>query len=474
MRYRVTVLTGVLVAFLTACGGDSGGSTGPTEGLLEIIVATTGADLDPDGYVLSVDNGAHQPLPTNGADTVASLSPGTHTVTLTGVASNCVPGGKNPRSVDIAAASTTTLRLDVACSALLAAISVGATTTGDDVDPDGYDVTIDGGTPQPLTINGSVLISGLTPGGHEIGLSGVADNCVIDGPNPRTVAAPSGRTATAAFSVSCSPLPLAAPGYDIAFSGLDSVVGNTEVYLLSADGTTLTNLTNNPSGDIGAAWSPDGHTIAFCSRRTGTTQVYVMNPDGSGQTQLTSGPFSCSPSWSPDGTKIAFSRATGSFTEQIFLMNPDGSALTQLTSFPGGAAGPVWSPDGTRIAFTGGGSFETDIYVMNADGSDVTRLTTSPGIDVVSAWSPDGTKIAFNSDRSGNESRHMYVMNADGTAVAQLTFGTDPALGPVWSPDGSKIGFTTGARAYMMNPDGTERVRLTASWQLVGSPAWRP
>jgi len=474
MRYRAAVLTRVLVAFLTACGGDSGGSTGPTEGILEIIVSTTGSDLDPDGYVLSVDDGAPQPLPTNGADTVASLSPGTHTVTLTGVASNCVLGGENPRSVDIAAASTTSHRFDISCGTLLAAISVGAATTGDDVDPDGYGVTIDGSTPQPLSINGSVLISGLTPGDHEVGLSGVADNCAIDGPNPQTVAAPSGRTSNAAFSVSCSPLPLAAPGYDIAFSALDSAVGNSEVYLLSADGTTLTNLTNNPSGDLGAAWSPDGHKIAFVSRRTGTYQIYVMNADGSGQTQLTSGSFSSSPSWSPDGTKIAFSRDTGNFTEEIFLMNPDGSALTQLTSFPGGAAGPVWSPDGTRIAFTGGGSFETDIFVMNADGSDVTRLTTSPGIDVVSAWSPDGTKIAFNSDRSGSESRHMYVMNADGTEVTQLTFGTELALGAVWSPDGSKIGFTTGARAYMMNPDGTERVPLTASLQIVSSPAWRP
>jgi len=471
MGYSAPVLTCVLMAFLTACGGDSGGSTGPTEGILEIIVSTTGSELDPHGYVLSVDNGAPHPLPTNGADTVASLSPGTHAVTLTGVAANCVPGGENPRSVDIAAASTTSLRLDVACSAPLTAISVGAATTGDDVDPDGYDVVVDGGTPQPLSINGSVLISSLTPGGHEVALTDVADNCVIAGLNPRTVAAVSGSTANAAFTVSCSPLPLIAPGYDVAFDALD---GDEEVYLLSADGTTLTNLTNDPSGDGDAAWSPDGHAIAFTSNRTGSSQVYVMNADGSGQTQLTNGSSAGSPSWSPDGNKIAFSRLVGK-SREIFVMNPDGSAITQLTTTTGTA--PAWSPDGTRIAFMSATSFETDIFVMNADGSDLTQLTTSPGIDANPAWSPDGTKIAFNSDRSsssGVEARQIHVMNADGTDVTQLTFGTDFTSGAAWSPDGSKIAFSTGKRLYMMNPDGTEQVPLTASFEVASSPAWRP
>ncbi|MEO6056692.1 MAG: LpqB family beta-propeller domain-containing protein [Gemmatimonadales bacterium] len=473
MRCRAPVLTCVLVALLDACGGESGGSTEPIEGRLEIIASTTGSDLDPDGYVLSVDDGAPQPLPTNGADTVASLSPGIHRVTLTGVAPNCLLGGANPRSVDIPAASTTSLRLDVACSTPLAAISVGAATTGDDVDPDGYDVVIDRGTPQPLPINGSVRISGLTPGEHEVALSDVAENCVIAGSNPRTVAAPSGSTANAAFTVTCSPLPLAAPGYDVAFTASD---GDGEVYLLSADGTTLTNLTNDPSGDEGPAWSPDGRSIAFTSHRTGRWQVYVMNADGSGQTQLTSGSFATSPDWSPDGTKIAFSGVDGGGHEQIYVMNPDGSAITQLTTTTTGTA-PAWSPDGTRVAFMSAISFETDIFVMNADGSDVTRLTTSSGIDANPAWSPDGTKIAFNSDRSSSsavEARQIHVMNADGTDVTQLTFGTDFAGGAAWSPDGSKIAFSTGTRIYMMNPDGTEQVPLTASLDMAGGLAWRP
>ena len=147
-------------------------------------------------------------------------------------------------------------------------------------------MTLDGGTPQPLLINGSLLIAGLTPGDHAVALSDVADNCELSGTNPLTVTVVSGATANANFSVTCSPVPLAAPGHDIAF------FADGEVYLLSADGTTVTNLTNNPSFDYGSAWSPDGQKIAFY-RPTGRDQdkSIVMNADGSGQTQLTSGDF---------------------------------------------------------------------------------------------------------------------------------------------------------------------------------------
>ena len=77
----------------------------------------------------------------------------------------------------------TSLQFDIACSPS-SAIFVSAATTGDDLDPDGYQVAVDGGTPQPLSINGSVRIGGLTSGDHDVALSNVADNCVVSGTNP--------------------------------------------------------------------------------------------------------------------------------------------------------------------------------------------------------------------------------------------------------------------------------------------------
>ena len=267
MQYRSALLTSVLVLImgLFGCGGSSSGPTGPTEGTLEVIASTTGSDLDPDGYSLTVDHNATQPLGPNAADTVASLTVGTHSVTLAGVASNCVLGGENPRTVDVAAGGMARLHFEVACSQTApttGAIQVSAATTGDDLDPDDYQVTLDGGTPQPLLINGSLLLAGLTPGDHAVALSDVADNCELSGTNPLTVTVVSGATTNATFSVTCSPIPLAAPGFDIAYAATDGHLN--EVYLLSADGT-IRNLTNNPSSDGGPAWSPDGETIAFTS-----------------------------------------------------------------------------------------------------------------------------------------------------------------------------------------------------------------
>jgi Tol biopolymer transport system component len=464
---------------LLACGGGSGdGPTSPSVGTLEITASTSGSEVDADGYALTIDNGTPQPLGVNGADTVASLSPGTHTVALAGIAANCVVDGSNPRSVDITAATTVKLRFDIACSQPPGAVQVSVVTTGDAIDPDGYQVAVDGGNHWQLAANGSLTISGVSPGDRAIALIDVAHNCVLAGTSPLTVTVASGGTTEVDFAVTCSLTP---PGRDIALTW------KRDVYLLSADGATFTNLTNNPDTDTESAlsvdlsWSPDGQRIAYRSirERPGPLAGYisVMNADGSGKTQLTNfdGRYYGEPAWSPDGSKIALTSSAGTSDLEIWVMQPDGSGMSQLTH-TGFAVDPDWSPDGTRITFTAHGPFEFDIFVMNADGSDVTRLTTDPASDGGAVWSPDGSQIAFSNSRGGIY--QVYVMNADGTRVTQLTFGPSTNSAPAWSPDGSKIAFVSErmgtSRLYMMNPDGTDQVPLTSDMEGLGAPAWRP
>ena len=101
---------------------------------------------------------------------------------------------------------------------------------------------------------------------------------------------------------------------------------------------------------------------------------------------------------------------------------------------------PSWSPDGSQIAFDSDRDGNWEIYVMDADGSNPTNLTNNAADDQRPAWSPDGSKIAFHSNRDGNLDE-IYVMDADGSNPIRLTNNTDNDHCPSWSPDGSKIAF---------------------------------
>lgn len=145
------------------------------------------------------------------------------------------------------------------------------------------------------------------------------------------------------------------------------------------------------------------------------------------------------PAWSPDGSKIAFSRLVNANEApshnrfQIYVMNSDGSNQMRLTNtVEGGNSCPNWSPDGTRIAFTRGGSATdsvySEIYVMNADGSNQMKLTTSPEstVNYWSAWSRDGRTIAFCRYRVGpgnGVEQGIYLMNSNGSNVRLISRG---------------------------------------------------
>ena len=163
--------------------------------------------------------------------------------------------------------------------------------------------------------------------------------------------------------------------------------------------------------------------------------IYVVNADGTGRTRLTRGPAEeFSPAWSPDGTKIAFSRFVGT-RFQIFVMNADGTDSKQLTFADSAATGAAWSPDGEHIAFTSC-AVSCDIYVMNADGRAVRRLThgAQPG-DESPTWSPDGRVVAF-ADIDG-----IFAIAASGGPWRRLTDGPADDANPSWSPDGALIAF---------------------------------
>ncbi len=273
------------------------------------------------------------------------------------------------------------------------------------------------------------------------------------------------------------PTPHPAASAPIAF--MSDRDGNLEIYVMNADGSGVTNLTNNSAGDGFPSWSPDGARIAFVSDRDGNLEIYVMNADGSGVTNLTNNSAGDgSPSWSPDGARIAFdSDRDGNRDMHIYVMNGDGSDVTNLTknSSLDTHTSPSWSPDGQRIAFESDG----DIYVMNADGSDLTRLTRLIGFSKANmspSWSPDGQRIAFESNRHGNWD--IYVMNPDGSGETKLTKSPANDGSPSWSPDGQHIAFVSDRDGnwdiYIMDTDGPGVARLTKDPAGDRGPNWSP
>ena len=218
--------------------------------------------------------------------------------------------------------------------------------------------------------------------------------------------------------------------------------GNWEIYVMDADGSHQTNLTNNPGADRFPSWSTDGSKIAFESNRDGNWEVYVMDADGSHQINLTNNRADDRhPSWSPDGSKIAFSSDRDGVQHEIYAMDADGSNQTRLTNNTIWDHFPSWLPPGSKIAFTSNRDFDHEVYVMDADGSNQINLSNNRALDPSLAgldddnypeWSLDGTEIAFASNRDGNW--EIYVMDADGSHQINLTNNPADEWAPSWSP----------------------------------------
>jgi TolB protein len=222
-------------------------------------------------------------------------------------------------------------------------------------------------------------------------------------------------------------------GRQVSFSALkDGVTEPPEIFVMSAAGGAVRQLTNNHLSDFGPSWSADGRFIAFTSIRTGLSQVYRMRADGSRQRRLTNAFGNCdSPAWSPRGNLIAFHCSTA--TDKVFVMRPDGTHIrTLLRRSPTLDGNPSWSPDGRVIAFSRGLRGPSwrglGIWTIRPDGRGLRHVTADGGDP---AFSPDGKWIAYVRLRNGNQ--ELYKVRVSGRGLVQLTntYGITEAA-PAW------------------------------------------
>ena len=267
---------------------------GAPTGSIEVTTTTTGESLDSDGYSVALDGGGGQSIGANGSISFTAVIAGNHLVELTGVAPNCVLSGVNPRSVPVGT-EPATIAFEIICQPPTGSISVSITTGGLHLDPDGYTLSLDGGSGQPISTQQTLSIPDLPVGDHALQISGFAANCALGSDNPLTVTVAEGAVTEVALQVNC----------------------------------------------LGTGTS----TLLLASDRTGTSHLYSVRDDGSELTDLTPSIAAWDGDWSPDGSKIVLNASSG-----IRLMNADGSGSLALgVTGEGPLMGPGRIEDRVRV-----------------------------------------------------------------------------------------------------------------------------
>jgi Tol biopolymer transport system component len=247
-----------------------------------------------------------------------------------------------------------------------------------------------------------------------------------------------------------------------------------------------TNLTRNPAWDSAPAVSRDGR-IVFLSTRDGAADFYVREGADGTTRRLTIGQAVWNEaldisqaSWSPSGGRVAFDSLGGPFIPDcsrlcaswdVRVIDSDGRGLRQVAVR---AKAPSWSRDGSRLAFVSdvgaeGGS--ASVTIMRLDGSSSVRVEGfNHTSDVGPVWSPTRDEVAFQASAADGRPSSIYVVGGDGTRKRRLALGHHPA----WSPDGGRLAFIDNYKLFTIGRSGKGRRQLSRKGEFVVGAAWSP
>ena len=230
-------------------------------------------------------------------------------------------------------------------------------------------------------------------------------------------------------------------------------------------------------GVPGAFWTRIAYVTASGLGRSTRYALVVADADGyNPRTVVNSTEPLLSPSWSPDGRKLAYVSFEGG-NSGIWIQDIATGSRDKVTSFRGINGAPAFSPDGSRLAMTLSKGGNPDIYVMDLGSKHLTQLTNHFGIDTEPTWSHDGASLYFTSDRGGRP--QIYQMPASGGSATRVSFDGSYNASPSVSFDGKKLATAQGAGntyriALMDRSTGGARWSMLSPGSLDESPSFAP
>ena len=482
--------------------GCSDNGTGVEVPALQVTASTTGSDLDPDGYIITVDGGQERAIAANGPLTVANLSPGDHQVLLSGIAANCQVQGDNPRTVTVSAGATATADFAIVCGTgapTTGSITVSTATGGEDVDPDGYTLQLDGADKGAIGSTATVTLDQLTPAAHSVGLAGVASNCSVGGDNPRAVTVTAGNAAPAAFTISCTAL-----GGSVArWTLLPQVVSRTleDVWgsgasnmfavgfdktrstgtILHYDGASWSQQLSLPEIELQSVWGAAANDVFAVGSHIQTTAGAIMHFNGTAWSEMTG------PSLPPLSDVVIMWRSVwGSSGHDVYAvgarygtMTTPTTGLLRPTALVAHYDGATWStvslPSGTnREILDVWGTSASNVYLVGdfqpGDGNDEgiilhfdgTNWTESRyghnGLHLKAAWGTAANDIFAVGDEG-------TILHFDGAAWTPMPTPITKAVHEIWGSSASNV-VAVAARGIILHYDGSH-------WSQMVSPTDR-
>jgi hypothetical protein len=420
----------------------------PPVGTIQVVTATSGAT--PDSYELMMDGTGLGSIGSSTTRSLEAIPSGGHSIGLGALPANCQLQGENPQVTTVRTGTTVTVLFTIICTPPppeSGTLNITTTTTGSD--PDGYQVTIDGGARQAIGANGSIALINVAAGSHLVRLSGLADGCAMSGANPRSVSVVARSAVAVTFTITCTPQPT---------TGSLQVVTMTTGSELDPDGYTfsLDGQAPQPVADnapvILASVATGSHTVALSSV-AGNCAVDGGNPRSvtvtGGATTEVSFAISCAPvpaaQWSQmeSGTSHSLYEVWGSSGADVFaigepggsyeagIFHYDGQGWSEALNLEGATLYGLWGSGSTDVFAVGSsplGTLGYDGVVLHFDGTSWTAME-GPGVGTedgavsvsfYSVWGTSGTSV-FAVGESNAGSTRALIAHYDGTSWSDMT-----------------------------------------------------